>query len=68
MRRGTSKEDLISWKKSPPKGMGIYDRGVYDPSEKGGHGMRKKQGLTNYIEFMEAAEKAGMFPHGEHLK
>lgn len=63
-----SLRDLINPKKAPPKGMGIYDRGERDYSNETGHGLYKNQGLTKYIDTLLRAEKAGVFPHNEHLK
>lgn len=44
-----------------PKKASIYHRGKYDPSNEPGHGMRKEQGLTNYINYMLKAEKEGKY-------
>lgn len=44
-----------------PRRASIYHRGQYDPSNEPGHGMRKNQGLTNYINYMMNQEKKGRF-------
>lgn len=53
--------DEDTFKGKMPHKASIYHRGQRDNSNETGHGSRKNQGLSNYIRFMEKAEKEGKF-------